>query len=161
MEDTTGNRGRVSASVNNRDRRLIADAVSAIERVGVEKAVEMSGLPRSTIMGFRSGKKPKFIYEKTRKALRALLRFSPKPKAEPPPKPEPKNLTAQDYLAQRAMKKAAAAEPEPEPDPEPEAEAPVVTIDPLMKLLQRMVDALEVSAVALTIIAEKFDDDVA
>jgi hypothetical protein len=158
MEDTTGNRGRVSASVNNRDRRLIADAVSAIERVGVEKAVEMSGLPRSTIMGFRSGKKPKFIYEKTRKALRALLRFSPKPTPPTPPPPEPKHLTADDYLAQRAMKKKKAAEPEPEPEPDP---TPVDTIDPLMKLLQRMVDALEVSAVALTIIAEKFDDDVA
>ncbi len=151
MEDTTKNRGRVSATVNNRDRRLIAEAVSAIERVGVEKAVEMSGLPRSTIMGFRSGKKPKFIYEKTRKALRALLRYSPKPK---PPPPDPKNLTADDYLAQRAMKKKAAEEPEPEPEPEPE----VITIDPLMKLMQRMVDALEVSAVALTIIAESLDE---
>ena len=82
MEDTTENRGRVSASVNNRDRRLIGDAVSAIERAGVDKAVEITGLPRSTIMSFRAGRKPKFIYERTRKALRAsLILFSPKTNA--------------------------------------------------------------------------------
>lgn len=154
MEDTTENRGRVSASVNNRDRRLMGDAVNAIERVGVEKAVEMSGLPRSTIMGFRSGRKPKFIYERTRKALRALLRYSPKPKK---PEPPAKNFTAQDFLDQRAERKAAAAEPPPEPVEEPEA--PTITnVDPLMMMLGRITDALEVSAVALTIIAEKLDE---
>jgi hypothetical protein len=132
----------------------MGDAVNAIERVGVEKAVEMSGLPRSTIMGFRSGKKPKFIYERTRKALRALLRYSPKPKPEPAP---PKNFTAQDFLDQRAVRKAAAAEPPPEPVEEPEA--PTITnVDPLMVMMGRITDALEVSAIALTIIAEKLDE---
>ena len=143
----------MSASVNNRDRRLIADAVSAIERVGVEKAVETSGLPRSTIMGFRSGKKPKFIYERTRKALRALLRYSPKPKK---PEPPAKNFTAQDFLEQRAVRKAAAEEPVVEPDPEPEA-ATITNVDPLMVMLGRITDALEVSAIALTIIAENLE----
>jgi len=154
MSDTTENRGRVSTAVNNRDRRLIADAVSAIERMGIDKAVDISSLPKSTIMSFRAGRKPKFIYEKTRKALRALLRFSPKPK---PPEPEPKNFTAQDFHDQRAERKAAAAEPPPEPVEEPEA-ATVTNVDPLMVMLGRITDALEVGAIALTIIAEKLDE---
>ena len=155
MNDTTaGNRGQVSAAINNRDRRLIGDAVGAINRMGVDKAVEVSSLPLSSVMAFRRGHKPKFVFEKTRKGLRALLRFSPKPKPEPAPK---KNLTAQDFLDQRAERKKAAAQPEPEPDPEPEA--PTITnVDPLMVMMGRITDALEVSAIALTIIAEKLDE---
>ncbi len=152
MNDTTaGNRGRVSAAVNNRDRRLIGDAVSAIERMGVDKAVEVSRLPKSSLLAFRAGKKPKFIFGRTREGLRALLRFSPKPKPEPP---EKKNLTAQDFLDQRAERKAAAADEPEEPEADPE---PVITVDPLMKMLGRITDALEVSAVALTIIAENIE----
>lgn len=158
MNDGTPKGGKASPAVNQRDRRLMVDAVAAIHRIGTAKATEVSGLPKSTIMAYKAGKRPRYLYDRTRTAMRALLRFSPKPKPEPPPKPEPKNLTAEDYLAQRAMKKK---EAEPEADAEPEPEPEPVKIDPLMKLLQRMVDALEVSAVALTIIAEKLDEDVA
>jgi chromatin segregation and condensation protein Rec8/ScpA/Scc1 (kleisin family) len=153
MEDGTPKGGKASPAVNQRDRRLMIDAVAAIHRVGVEKATEISGLPKSTIMAYKAGKRPRYLYDRTRQSLRAILRFSPKPKPEPPPKPEPKSLTADDYLASRAMRKKEAEEPEPEIEI-----AEPVTIDPLMKMVQRIVDALEVSAVALTIIAESLDE---
>jgi len=133
----------------------MGDAVNAIERMGIDKSIEISGLPKSTIMSFRAGRKPKFLYEKTRKSLRALLRFSPKPKPAPP---EPKNFTAQDFMDQRAERKAAAAAAEPEDEPEADEAVPEATVDPLMKLMGRITDALEVSAIALTIIAEKLDE---
>ena len=122
-EDVARGLGRgPSRAVNNRDRRLINDAIPAIHRVGIEHSAEVSGIPKTTLVNYLSGTRPKFLFTRTRDGLRKLLRYSPDPEKE-------------------QAKKVSRAE------------------TTLLGLGIRIVDALELIAVSLMVIAERDVDE--
>jgi len=100
---------------NERDHRLLRDAVATMHRMGLKRSAEISGLEAGQLATYLRGYRPDYLKSKTRSGLRQLLGFAP---------PETANPDRNDGGHE---------------------------------LMRRAVDALELMAVSLVVLAESVD----
>ncbi len=119
-----------SRQVNRGDQRLLTKAIDAINMLGLSESSEISGIARAVLRRYCSGeRRPNFLKSATRRGLDVIIG-------------EAERELQRDSDAVEA--RAADIPPAPAPDSD----------DPT-ELLRRLVDAVELVAVSVVILAER------